>query len=98
MIVETHSIEGSSIANFAEKHGLVMEVRERKKTVGDPSRYYASFRGAEVSERGMLIGAYGNGATHVEAIAAYANEISMKKLVFGAFSKERREIEVPRLI
>lgn len=88
----------STIQEFADAHGLVMEVRERRKPIGDNSRYYAMFKDAEVSEPGVLVGAHGNGASPGEAIADYADRISLKRLVIGAYGEARRELDVPRLI
>lgn len=98
MKIERHEIETASIEAFADKHGLVMEIRERKKPIGDPSRYYAHFKSAEAREgTHCLIGLFGNGRTPEEAIAEYAETISLRTLIIDAMSKERREIEVPRL-
>lgn len=93
-----NSIEITSIEAFADKHGLVMEVRERNKPVGDPSRYYAHFKSAEAREgKCFLIGLFGDGRTPEEAIAEYARTISLRTLIIDAMTEERREIEVPRL-
>lgn len=97
MKIERHEIETTSIEAFADKHGLVMEIRERKKPVGDPARYYAYFKRAEAREGHCLIALFGNGRTPEEAIAEYAEAISLRTLVIDSMSNERREIEVPRL-
>ena len=98
MKIERHEIEKNSIEDFADQHNLVMEVHERRYPVGDPARYYAHFKSAEARE-GMcaLIGLFGNGATPEEAIAAYAEEISLRTLIIDAMRTSRREIRVPRL-
>ncbi len=99
MKIERHEIEETIIETFADKNGLVMEVRERKKPVGDPSRYYAHFKSAEAREgQHCLIGLFGNGSTPEEAIAKYARKISLRTLIIDAMSETRREIEVPRLV
>ena len=98
MKIERHDIEETTIEAFADKNGLVMEVRERKKPVGDPSRYYAHFKSAQVREGTHgLIGLFANGRTPEEAIAEYASDISLRTLIIDARTKEQREIEVPRL-
>lgn len=98
MKIERHEIEETTIEAFADLHGLVMEVHERKKPVGDLSRYYAHFKSAEAREGTCcLIGLFGNGRTPEEAIAEYASVISLRTLIIDAMTKKRREIEVPRL-
>ncbi len=86
------------IERFAENNGLEMEIHERKKPIGDPSRYYAHFKNCEEKDGGCLRGSFGNGATPEEAIKDYANEINLKTIVIDAFSPNRREIEVPRIV
>jgi len=98
MKIERHDIEETTIEAFADKNGLVMEVLERKKPVGDPSRYLAHFKSAEVREgTHCLEGLFANGRTPEEAIAEYASAISLRTLIIDARTKEQREIEVPRL-
>lgn len=98
MKIERHEIENTSIEAFADKNGLVMEVHERPKPVGDPSRYYAHFKSAGAREGTCcLIRLFGNGRTPEEAIAEYASVISLRTLIIDAMTKDPREIEVPRL-
>lgn len=93
-----HDIEQTTIEDFAERHGLVMEIHERPKPIGDPARYYAHFKSAEAREGSCcLIGLFGNGATPEEAVAEYATEISLRTLIIDAMRESRREIRVPRL-
>jgi hypothetical protein len=73
-----------------------MEVHERSH-IDSPTRFYAHFFDAEISEGRILVGSFGNGRTEEEAIENYAAEISGKVLVIGAYKKERREIIVPIL-
>ena len=88
----------SSICEFAEQHGLELEVKERKVEVGSENRYYACFVRTEVKDGGLLRGEFGNGSTPEEAIDNYAKEIEIKTIVVNAYSDtERKEIEVPRL-
>lgn len=68
--------------DFADKHGLAMEVRERA-SASPAARFYASFRGVEVSEGCILIGVYGNGRTPEEAIADYAPMLCGKRIRVG---------------
>jgi hypothetical protein len=83
-----------TLEEFADRHGLEMEVHERQKHIG-LRRYYAHFKDAEVGEGGMLIGTAGNGDTPEEAIADYADEIAGRRLVIRAARPERRELECP---
>jgi hypothetical protein len=88
-----------TLEEFADKHGLVMEVHERNRPVGDPMRYYAHFTDAEVrSENGMFLSSdHGNGRTPEEAIAHYARRIEMKTLRVER-GVDWKDIEVPRLV
>ena len=86
-----------TIGEFADFHGLEMLIQERRLPKGNPTRYWAEFKGAEIMGDGVLIGEFGNGATHEEAIADYAKKISLKRIVIGVYRQERKEIEVPRL-
>jgi len=93
-----HRIPALCIEAFAEQNDLTMETRERKKPIGDPTRFYAQVADAEVKDGRCLVGCYGNGATPEDAIKDYAKEIELKTIVIGAFSPNRKEIEVPRLV
>jgi hypothetical protein len=97
MEIERTLLKQSTIEAFADEHGLVMDVHERRFDLGHARRFYAAFRHAEIKDGCILRGAYGDGATEQDAIAAYAREISMKRLVIDAYRPSRREIEVPRL-
>lgn len=97
MKIERHFIAEMSIYKFGSMHDLVMEVHERGKPLGDPMRYYAHFKHAEIKEGGMLSGSYGDGKSEREAIDAYAKKISLRDLVIDAMTPERRELKVPRL-
>jgi hypothetical protein len=83
-----------TLDEFAERHGLVMEIHERAGVYGD-GRYYAHFKSVEEMRDGMLCGTYGNGATPEQAVAAYARKIRGKCLAVKAGSKDRRNIQVP---
>lgn len=93
------------IGAFAKQHDLTMRVIEREP--GDPIlrpgerfedvRFYACFDGCEVKDGSVLIGTFGNGPNERAAIAAYAKEISNKRLVIDSYSPKRREIEAPYL-
>jgi hypothetical protein len=95
MKIVFHTMEEQTIEQFADTHKLTMEVYERSLPIGHKERFYAHFELCEIIDNGVLIGAFGNGRTPEEAIANYATEISMKRIVID---QNRREIEVPRLI
>lgn len=96
MKIEEHFLKRMTLEGFADQHGLVMEVHERGQHPS-PSRFYARFKGVEISDRGMLISTFGNGCEPEIAMRAYAKEISEKVIVVGAFTSDRREIVVPIL-
>lgn len=88
-----------TLEEFAEEHDLTLEVVERGIDFRDTdARYYADFVGCEVKKNGILLSEFGDGATEEGAIANYASVISGKTLVLGAFTPERREIQVPILV
>lgn len=99
MQVEIQHYPRSTLSEFADAHGLRMIVKERGGDfVRSPdARYYAHFDGAEVTNGSVLSGVYGNGCTPDAAIANYIPQISEKRLVIGAYTPERREIQVPIL-
>jgi len=89
-----------TIEEFAEKHDLTMEVRERGFKYPNKDRYmrfYAEFSNTWVENDGLLRGTYGNGATEEEAIEAYAGIIQNETLIVDPHEKSRREIDVPTL-
>lgn len=103
MQIELYKKARSTLAAFAEEHGLVMEVHERSphdmgKHWTESIRYYARFKGCEVKSGNVLIGMYGNGCTPESAMKVYAQEISERRLVIDAMTEFRREIDVPLLV
>ena len=98
MKIELNTIKESSIYEFADKHGLVMQVNERERPHKGLARFYASFKGVEVKDGQLLVGAFGDGETPESAIANYANVISGRTLVIGAFTKNRTEIKADRFV
>lgn len=102
MQIERHFVPTSTLEEFADANGLVMEVHERGASlvamahIGPGARYYAHFKGASVLRNSCSIGVFGDGATPEQAIAAYVPEISETELVVRV-GEERRQITVPRL-
>lgn len=89
-----YRIKKYTIEEFADEHGLEMEVHEREHF----NDFYAHFKNCEIKEGSMLCGTAGYGPTPESAIEDYAKKISGKLLVIGAYTGERREYYVPNLI
>ena len=98
MNVEIERVGGGPIRfeDFAEKHGLRIKVVERGGNwTGTDGQYYAQFDGAEEKGVGVLISGYGDGKTPELAIASYRHRLRGLRLVFGAYTNNRREIQCP---
>ena len=98
MQIKRKDMPRMTIEEFSDANNLVMTVRERRVAIGDPMRYCAHFDKCEVGGDGYLRAMNGNGATPEDAISDYAGRITLRLLVVGAHTPERREIKVPRLI
>ena len=98
MKIERRLLRQGTIEEFADEYGLTMEVHERNLPNNSPDRFYAHFSKSDVLDDCFLVGVFGNGNTEEDAIKNYAEKISMKILVIGAFSVNRKEINVWRLI
>ena len=84
-----------TVEGFADKHGLVMRIREY--TERKPP-FCASFKCCEVKEGSVLGSEYGEGETPEEAIKDYAKKISGRHLVYLPYSDtERKDLFVPFL-
>lgn len=101
METEIRALERCTIEEFADKHGLKMVIEERSKSdwcrADNFKQFYAHFDGCSLAERGMQIGMFGDGNTHEEAIANYAEEISGKTLIIGCALKGKR-VSVPIIL
>lgn len=98
MEIIINQVESTTIENFADHYGLVMEVNERTNPKQPCWRWYASFKHCEVKSGGGLTSNFGDGTTPEEAIKHYARNISLKNIVINAYKKDkRREITVPML-
>ena len=98
MKIHRYEVKRMPLVEFADFHGLVMEIHERRVYGKQVSRYWAKFEGAEVKDGGLLAGVFGNGDTEELAMAAYAKRISEKLLVLNACRSDRVEICVPALV
>lgn len=73
-----------------------MIVRRSNPSLEKP--WQASFEHAEVKNGGMLTSAYGQGKTPNEALEHYVHLIAGETLVFGAYTDDRNEVNVPKNI
>lgn len=78
MKIQRFPIETVSLEDFADKHNLTMEVRER-----DDGSWYAKFEDVYVVGNVVLVSAFSNGTTEFEAIENYAKEISKTTIRVG---------------
>lgn len=97
--VEFYPLVRISFKQFLEKNNLIIEVREREirdySWLDDSNRFYAQIKGAESKKGNMLFSSFSNGKTKESAIKNLSSEIQGKLLVFNAFSKNRRILDVP---
>lgn len=97
MKVKVIRLEKMTIDEFADKHELVMTVRERGG-LDTSARFYASFEDTEVKQDGgFLLSTFGDGSSPDEAINNYSLKISGETLVIDANTPNRKEIPVPSL-
>jgi hypothetical protein len=94
MNVQQKTVPAMTLEQFAEAHGLTMQINERALPERHPARFYASFEDCEVKDGSILCSAFGDGPTPEEAMATYADAISLKQLVISAFDKKKRR-EIP---
>lgn len=85
------------ILDFEKSIGFELECNERPAGMCHP-RFYVHFPKGESMEGGCLVGRSGNGNTIDEALKDLCKEISNRKLAFGAYSCERKEITCPKLV
>ena len=91
-----NEVGASSLEEFADKHGLVMQVFERSASISTPAqRYYARFEDTEVMWKGMLRGVYGEGPNPDAAIKDYGFRIRGSRIAVNAYSDKRQEVDVP---
>lgn len=94
MKIIDHTYPETSFEAFAEQHQLTIELRERPRHYGLP-RYYAYFSRVEITDGRVLISAFGDGDSKEAAIADYATRLRGSRIVFGAYTTERREMQCP---
>lgn len=101
MQIQLHHITqpDTSLEEFADKHGLVMDVYERSmdkwaRSTG-MSRFAARFHRAEVHEGTTLTSSAGYGDTPESAISDYVFNIRGELLVIDAVTPTQREIRCP---
>lgn len=89
-------IETKEILDLEQELNRELEVNER--TDAKLNRFYVKFKGGEIIGKGDLISYTGNGNTIDKALKDYCKQISNKTIVFGAYSGNRREINLPKLV
>ncbi len=84
-----------NIEEFADVIGADIVIRRH---ANQNNRYSAQFDNCEVTEKDshILCGTYGDGKTAYAAVLDYAVKIRGMILVFGAYSKDRKEFNAPK--
>lgn len=90
--------EPETLTEFAKRHRLVLEVKERSRVSG-LERYHVSFTLPDkcvetVSPSGFL-SMHGNGSTPDGAASDYARKLAGHCLVIGARRPDERRIDIP---
>lgn len=89
-------IETKEILDLEQEIGYELEVNERPIHSGLP-QFYIHFKQGESMEGGCLVAHSGNGNTVDEALSDYCKQISCRRMAFGAYTPERKEIQFPKL-
>lgn len=90
-------IETKEILDLEKEIGFELVVNERPKS-DTVSKYYVAFEGGEVMQGGCLLGSFGNGNTIDEAIRNYCLEVETKRMAFGGYTDDRKEVVIPKLV
>jgi hypothetical protein len=97
-VVEHFSLKSQSLSDFADLHGLSLDMNERDPVLRRTlPRWRCSFRNLEIKDGSLLIGTFGDGDTQEEAIEDYCNRISGKIGVLNAFRSNRTTVNIPTL-
>jgi hypothetical protein len=93
-------IAAKEILDLEKEIGFKLEANERPTHLQDSGlpRFYVSFKDGEVMQGGCLVSCSGNGNTVDEALKDYSKQISDKRLAFGAYTPQRKEIQFPKVI
>ena len=89
-------IETKEILDLEQEIGYELEVNERLIHLGLP-QFYVHFKQGESMEGGCLVFHSGNGNTVDEALSDYCKQISCRRMAFGAYTPDRKEIQFPKL-
>lgn len=89
-------IKTKEILDLEQEIGFELEVNERPIHSGLP-KFYVSFKKGESMEGGCLVSYSGNGNTVDEALQDYSKQISCRRMVFNAYTNERKEIQFPKI-
>ena len=99
MSIKTKLIDRIELSDFLIKHGLDVLVEEK---IGNGNVYFiADFKQNDVEKKhgsSFLTSTYKRGFSEHNALMNFANSISNSTLVQGAYTKNRREIEVPIIV
>jgi hypothetical protein len=95
MVIKDETFPRKTFGEFCDAEHLVVTVRERAEEFGK-NRYFATIDNVDVREAGnMLRGALGNGATREAAVLAYARRLAGRRIVVGAGTNSRRNLQCP---
>jgi len=83
-----------NIYDFADSLNKDIVLRRYANQKG---RFTADFEHCEIMRGGCLAGTYENGSTAIEAINELTKKVSGNRIVFGAYTNERAEYNVPEL-
>ncbi len=99
MKIERKLVPESTLDEFVDRHGLVVEVVERDGHLkyGLP-RFYAHLKGVEVKDGIILSSPFSDGDTENAALEGLSGIYSERLLVVDAYRATRREIQCPRLL
>ena len=91
-------ITPKEILDLEKELGFELEANERAERLHGLKRFYVLFRNGHAMESSCLVGYSGSGDTIDEALKDYCNHISGKRMAFNAYSQNRTEVQLPRLI
>jgi hypothetical protein len=101
MDIKVERLPRPSIEQFADEHGLVLEICERRPdlVIGGQrvERWYAHFEKVDVIDGCCLVGISGNGDTPEQAVADYIGRIRGQEIAINHFSLDRKNVFVPWL-
>ena len=81
--------------NWEQKLSALQAIADTCLRMRVPGNWYVSATGRDVSERGMLVGKYGNGPTPESAVEADWNSIAESRatIILNAGRSDRRAVQ-----